>query len=216
MGMNKKYYILGSGGFAKEVYFLANETLEEAHQFMGFIDFKPKMTSIMVRGKEEPVIDEDFFLEHVGATVDINIYHGIGDPLLLEKLSKRFQNYIFPNLVHPNFVGDKRSIRFGKGNIITAGCVFTVDIEIGSNNIYNLNTTVGHDTIVGDCNVFNPGVNVSGGVNIGSRNLFGTNSTVLQMLKIGNDNILGASSLANKNIDSNSIMIGVPAKKMIR
>jgi sugar O-acyltransferase (sialic acid O-acetyltransferase NeuD family) len=214
--MNKSYYILVCGGFAKEVYFLADECLDDTYKFLGFIDFKPKNKSIMVRGNEEAVIDEDYFIENVKPSSDINIFHGIGDPILLEKLSERFQNYIFPNLIHPNFVGDKKSIQFGKGNIITAGCIFTVDIEIGSHNVFNLNTTIGHDSIIGDFNVFNPGANISGGVDIKSGNLFGTNCTVLQMLQIGKNNIIGASSLANKNIDDNCIMVGVPAKKIIR
>lgn len=214
--MNKSYYILGSGGFAKEVYFLADECLDDTFKFIGFIDFQPKTKSILVRGNEEAIIDEDYFLENVTPSSDIHIYHGIGNPILLEKLSKRFQDYIFPNLIHPNFIGDKKSIQFGNGNIVTAGCVFTVDIKIGSNNIFNLNTTVGHDTIIGDCNVFNPGANISGSLDINSENLFGTNCTVLQMLKIGKNNIIGASSLVNKNIGDDSIMIGVPAKKMLR
>jgi sugar O-acyltransferase (sialic acid O-acetyltransferase NeuD family) len=214
--MKAKYYIIGSGGFAKEVYFLADESLGESRRFMGFIDYKPTETTIIVRGKDEPVIDENHFLEKVQASDDINLYFGIGDPKLLGKLCKRFENFNFPNLIHPNFVGDRKSVKLGVGNIITAGCVFTVDIKIGSYNIFNLNTTVGHDTVIENCNVFNPGVNISGSVNIGSRNLFGTNSTVLQMLQINNDNVLGAFSLANKNIDSDSIMIGVPAKKLVR
>ena len=211
--MKIEYYILGAGGFAKEVCFLANELLDENHHFMGFIDFKPLDKIITVRGQEENVIDEEYFFKHIKASEKINIYNGIGDPKLLDKFSKIFKNYSFPNLIHPNFVGDRRSIQLGIGNIITAGCVFTVDIQIGSNNIFNLNTTIGHDTIIGDCNVFNPGVNISGNVKIGDRNLFGTNSTVLQMLHINDDNILGASSLATKNINNNSIMIGVPAKE---
>lgn len=214
--MKTKYYIVGSGGFAKEVYFLADESLDDSHQFMGFIDYKPTEITIKVREQIESVIDEDYFLEEIQASENINLYFGIGDPKLLGELSKRFKNYVFPNLIHPNFVGDRKSILLGNGNIITAGCVFTVDIKIGCYNIFNLNSTVGHDTVVGDCNVFNPGVNISGGVNIGNRNLFGTNSTVLQMLQIKNDNILGASSLANKNIHSNSVMVGVPAKKLER
>jgi sugar O-acyltransferase (sialic acid O-acetyltransferase NeuD family) len=214
--MSKNYYILGSGGFAKEVYFLADECLNDTYKFSGFIDFKPKTKSIIVRGIEEVVIDEDYFLENVKPSSDINIFHGVGDPLLLEKLSERFHNYTFPNLIHPNFVGDKKSIQLGNGNIITAGCIFTVDIKIGSNNVFNLNITIGHDCVIRDFNVFNPGANISGGVNIGSGNLFGTNCTVLQMLQIGKNNVIGASSLANKNIDDNSIMVGVPAKKIIR
>lgn len=214
--MNIRYYILGSGGFAKEVYFLAKECLDDTYIFGGFIDFKPSAKSVVVRGHSENVIDEDFFLKNIKPSSNVNIYHGIGDPTLLEKLSIKFKDYIFPNLIHPNFIGDIISIHFGKGNIITAGCIFTVDIVVGSHNIFNLGTTLGHDSIIGDFNVFNPGANISGGVHINSGNLFGTNCTVLQMLQIGSKNIIGASTLANKNVYDNSIIIGVPGKVIIK
>lgn len=214
--MKKQYYIIGSGGFAKEVYFLAENTLDSSHQFMGFIDKNPSVASIKVRGRMEEVIDEDFFLDNVLPNESLAVYNGVGDPNLLLKLTTKFKDYNFPNLIHSNFVGDTRSIVMGKGNIITAGCIFTVDISIGSFNIFNLSTTVGHDTIIGDCNIFNPGVNISGGVVIGNANLFGTNSTVLQLIQIKDRNILGASSMANKNIENDAVMIGSPAKLLVR
>ncbi len=214
--MKKEYYIIGSGGFAKEVYFLAQETLDATHNFMGFIDLKPSASVIEARGEIINVLDEDYFLQNISSSQNIDLYMGIGDPKLMHKLSIRFSKYSFPNLIHPNFIGDKKSIKMGSGNIITAGCIFTVDITIGSYNIFNLSTTVGHDTVIENCNVFNPGVNISGSVKIGSKNLFGTNSTVLQMLQINDENILGAASLATKHIDSNCVMVGVPAKKLER
>lgn len=211
--MEKEHYIIGSGGFAKEVYYLT-EVVDPSSVFKGFIDYEPPKEKITVRGREEQVWDENFFLNSVPPDDKISLFMGIGDPQLLSKLSKRFSKYNFPNLVHPNFIGDKRSIRFGCGNIITAGCIFTVDISIGSFNIFNLKTSLGHDVTIGDCNVFNPSCNISGEVNIGSRNMFGVNSTVLQQLKIQDDNIVGGSSLANKPVENKNVVVGVPGKRL--
>lgn len=212
--MEKEYYIIGSGGFAKEVYFLAEETLEDDYSFGGFIDFEPKVKKQKVRGKEENVLDEEYFLSQVAPQDNRFLFMGVGAPELLYKLSNKFKQYNFPNLIHPGFIGDRSSIKFGRGNIITGGCVFTVDISIGSFNLFNLMTSVGHDTSIGDCNVFNPACNISGMVKIGSRNLFGVNSTVLQELEVKNDNIIGGASLANKPVESESVVVGVPAKKI--
>lgn len=213
--MKKNYYILGCGGFAKEVYFLANQTLnDENYQFKGFIDYKPSIDDIEACKKKLPVIDEDYFLSNIFPSDETLIFIGVGEPKLIEKLSIKFKNYNFPNLIHDKFIGDINSIDIGRGNIITAGCVFTVDIKIGSFNIFNLNVTLGHDTKILDNNVFNPGCNVSGSVIVGSNNLFGTNSTILQQISVENNNIIGASSLINKNVDSNKIMVGVPAKAL--
>ena len=212
MKEDKKYYIIGAGGFAKEVYFLAQNNLESTWQFGGFIDYQPKNTSIPCRGKDELVIDENKFLDTIKPSENVRIYIGIGDGKKINQITSKFSEFDFPNLIASDFIGDIQSIQLDRGNIILSGCIFTVDIEIGSFNIFNLNTTLGHDSIIRDCNVFNPGCNISGSVNIGSNNLFGTNSTVLQNLRIGNNNILGASSLANKDFENDNIMVGIPAK----
>lgn len=212
--MGKDYYIIGAGGFANEVFFLAEKELGKTWQFKGFIDFEPSSKEKTVRGKIVNVIDENHFLANILPNENISLFMGLGDPKLLDKLSKKFKQYNFPNLIHSNFIGDISSLQLGKGNIITAGCIFTVDILVGSFNIFNLKTSVGHNTSVGDCNVFNPACNISGDVKIGSRNMFGTNATVLQRTIINNDNILGASSLANKNIDNERVIVGIPGKEI--
>lgn len=212
--MEKEYYIIGSGGFAKEVHFLAEQVLGNKFNFKGFVDYNPKVKKIKIRGKEENVLAENYFIKNISPKEDICLIMGVGDPQLLDKLSKRFKDYNFPNLIHPGFIGDKNSIQFGNGNIITAGCVFTVDIKVGSYNIFNLNTTIGHDTVVGNCNVFHPASNISGDVKIGSRNLFGTDSTVLQQLKIDDDNVIGGSTLVNRPVENGAIVVGVPGKNI--
>ena len=134
-----KYYIIGSGGFAKEVLFLCKEVFGHLEDFKGFIDYKAKKLTIECMGLELPLIDEDEFL----AKKEINsaVYLGVGDPKLLFKVVEKFKNYSFPNLVHKSVVKDT-SVRMKSGNIITAGCVLTVDIKIGSFNIFNLNSEI--------------------------------------------------------------------------
>jgi|694.fasta_scaffold07188_12 sugar O-acyltransferase (sialic acid O-acetyltransferase NeuD family) len=212
--MKNEYYIIGSSGFAKEVLFLAKETLIDNYKFKGFIDYKPKSNKIIALNEEFDIIDEDFFLNTVIPDKNISVYIGIGDPETISKVSNKFKSYMMPNLIHPTVVIHKDSVALGIGNIITSGCIFTVDIKIGNFNIFNLNSTVGHDTLIGDYNVINPGANISGLVIIGSKNLLGTNCTILDERTIGSNNVIGASSLVNKNVDDNNIMVGVPAKPL--
>lgn len=207
-----KYFIIGNGGFAKEVLFLIKEVFGTIENFGGFIDYKPQKSIINCMGQEFSIIDEDYFLSNSNKNSELFI--GIGDPKTITKVVKKFEGFNFPNLVHPNVVRETISVTLGRGNIITAGCVLTVDINIGSFNVFNLNTTVGHDTVIGDFNVFNPGANISGSVQIGNSNLFGTNSTVLQGLTIVSGSIIGAASLVNKNVDSNLVVVGVPAREI--
>lgn len=207
-------YIIGSGGFSKEVLrLLFDFDKNENFNFKGFIDYNPESAEVFADGKVYPVLDENDFLQSRSLNkAEIAVFIGIGEPKKNAVVQKKYQSFKFPNLIHPSFVGSTQSIILGEGNIITAGCVFTVDIKIGSFNIFNLNTTVGHDTEIGSFNVFNPGVNISGGVIVGDGILLGTNSTVLQYLKIGDNSVLGAGAVLTKDLDSNSLAVGVPAK----
>lgn len=211
----KSIYILGSGGFAKEVFWLIHDINKEVHRFdfKGFIDYDPEVVSIRLGGVDYPIFNEDEWLNTVGASLqNLCLAIGIGNPATIRKVSQKMNHFEFPNLIHPSFKGFRDGLTFGRGNIITAGCIFTIDIQVGSFNIFNLNTTVGHDAVIGNGNVINPGCNISGGVRIGDFNLLGTNSTILQNVTVGDFSVLGASSLANKAIDSNKVAVGVPAK----
>jgi sugar O-acyltransferase (sialic acid O-acetyltransferase NeuD family) len=205
------YYIIGSGGFAKEVLFLCKEVFGNLNGFRGFIGHKTTSEMIRCFGIDFPLIDENTFLSSEDFGCDL--FLGIGNPKKISEISIKYNVFNFPNLIHPNVIIGE-NILMGKGNIITAGCVLTVDINIGDFNIINLNTTIGHDTLIEDFNVFNPGTNISGSVKVGHSNLFGTNSTVLQGLIVGNNNVIGASSLINRNVDSNVVIVGVPGKKI--
>ncbi len=211
----KEIYILGSGGFSKEVFFLLKEINKSSvvpeYDFKGFIDVTTE-ENVYVGNNCYPIINEDKFVqssEYQGACLAV----GIGNPKVLQMLHLKLSGkYDFPNLISPTAVGDWESIRMGQGNIITSGCVFTVDIAVGSFNIFNLNTTVGHDAIIESFNVINPGVNISGGVKVGNTNLIGTNATILQNITIGSNSILGAASLLTKHLESTQVAVGVPAK----
>jgi sugar O-acyltransferase (sialic acid O-acetyltransferase NeuD family) len=202
-------YILGSSGFAKEVYFLINSI--GSFTVKGFIDIEAKQAVKI--GKSFIQVYDESYLETLDTSVHLAI--GMGNPALIEKLTKKFADKLnFPNLVHPNTIGNFEDIQMGQGNIITANCIFTTTINIGSFNIFNLNCTIGHDVEIGNCNVINPGVNISGGVKIGDRNLLGVNSTILQFKSIGNDVVVGASSMVNKDVPDQTTVVGIPAKPL--
>lgn len=201
----KDIYILGAGGFAREVYFLISQVGN--YSVKGFVDVKAG-PAIKIGDKMVSVLGEDDLIPLKGASLAI----GIGNPKIIRKLATTFgQDFDFPNLIHPGAIGDWNNIRLGKGNIITANCVFTTDIQVGSFNIFNLATTVGHDALIGNYNVLNPCVAISGFVKVGDTNLIGVKATVLENKTIGNNSIVGAASLVLKNVPDDVTVVGVPA-----
>lgn len=210
----KDIVIVGSGGFAKEVAFLIDEinSVSEEWNFLGYIDqgvgsFNGKYT----------VFQNDGWL--LNTFEKIHVVFGIGNPLVISRLYKMFSantNLFFPNLVHPNVIGDWKRIKMGKGNIICASNVFTTDIFIGNFNVFNLDCTIGHDVVIGNYNVINPSVNISGGVQLSDRILLGTNATLLQYLSVCADTVIGANALVNKSIETSGTYIGSPAKQLLK
>lgn len=212
--MKREIYIFGTGGFSKEVYSLIYDinNRTETYKFGGFVDVNPSETEMKIGKLSFPVLAESEFMETSHAK-DCVFALGMGNPKILNKIRTSYiERFEFPNLIHPNFCGHLDAISLGRGNVITAGCIFTIDIVIGDLNLFNLHTTLGHDSLIHNCNVFNPGVNLSGGINIGSRNLFGTNCSVLQYIQVGNDNMIGAGAMVNKNVENGKVAVGVPAK----
>lgn len=202
-------YIIGAGGFAKEIYALIKQI--GGYTVKGFINTE-KIDDLVFSDKIVPIIEESAFLKVENKKV--NLAFGIGNPKVIQLLSEKFKDYKFPNLFHPNVCGDFDNIKLGRGNIFTAHVTLTTCIKIGDYNLFNLLTTIGHDVVIGNCNVINPSVNISGGVSIGDANLIGVGATILQSKKVGNNSIVGASSLVIKNVPDFTTVVGSPARKL--
>jgi acetyltransferase-like isoleucine patch superfamily enzyme len=104
-----------------------------------------------------------------------------------------------------------------KGNIITAGARFTNNIELGNFGIFNLNCTIGHDCIIDDFVNIAPGANISGNVELRKGVYIGTGASVLQgesinkKLVIGEFSTVGAGAVVTKDIEADTIVVGIPA-----
>jgi len=209
----KDIVIIGAGGFAKEVAFLIDEINNDELEWnlLGFIDEEKQ-----IKSKYSIINSDNWLINHKS---ELSVAFGIGNPELLssiyEKIKKN-KKLRFPNLIHPNCVGDWERIKLGKGNIICASNTFTTDIQIKDFNIINLDCTIGHDVKIGNFNVINPSVNMSGGVTIQNKVLLGTSSTILQYKNICDSTIIGAGAVVTKDIIESGIYIGSPAKKMIK
>ena len=207
----KDIVIVGAGGFSKEVAFLI-EDINKANLEWNLLGYVDEEVGSM-NGKYTVVGNDEWLLNY---DKPLHVVIGIGSTKIISKISENLKSNTllkFPNLIHPNVVLDEEGVKFGEGNIICAGNIFTTDIEIGSFNIINLNCTIGHDSLIGSNNIFNPNVNVSGGANIGTDCFFGTSSTILQYINIGDNTIIGANGLVIKDLTEPGVYVGVPVKK---
>ena len=86
-------------------------------------------------------------------------------------------------------------------------------IEIGSHVTITQNIVFHtHDGGVGLFRNEYPGMNVFGKIIIKDNVFIGSNTIIMPGVTIGNNVVIGAGSVVTKNIPSNSVAVGVPAK----
>jgi sugar O-acyltransferase (sialic acid O-acetyltransferase NeuD family) len=203
----KDLAIIGAGDFGREVALLVHQLnkAQPTWNLVGFYDDNlPKGSRV-------------FKLPVLGGVGDIkndpSLVVGISNPKVKKSIVEKLagQGFDFPSLISPSCeVGDPDNF-LGKGCIITAGCILTVNITIGDFVIINLATTVGHDAHIGDFTSIMPHCSISGGAKIGSECYFGTGSSILQNLSIGDGSIIGAGAVITKSFPANAKLIGLPA-----
>ena len=212
----KDIIIIGAGGFARETRFLLEDINfhQPTYRFLGYVVSDVDILSDT--DSKDEVVGNLSWIREYGKSLKYAI--GIGNPdhrLTIGKLlTAEFPNTEPVTLIHPNLVYDRSSCRIGKGVIICANCVLTVNVHIHDFAMLNLACTVGHEAVIGEGVVMNPTVNVSGGVIIGDRVLIGTGAQILQYLTIGSDSKVGAGACVRKDVEPGDIVAGVPAKSI--
>lgn len=208
----KKLYIVGSGGFGREILWLAKRINDviPVWNIMGFID-----DDVTLHGSQQddyPVLGGCSYLGTTQESVYVVVAIGSAKTKkkVVEKLSQ-YDNVRFATLIDPSVILSDR-VKIGEGCMICAGTIITVDVVIGKHVIVNLDCTLGHDDVIGDYVTIYPSVNVSGIVNVGDEAELGTGAQIIQGKAIGKKSILGAGAVVVHDIPENCVAVGSPAK----
>lgn len=209
----KKIVILGAGGFGREVQWLLERInrKEMSWDILGYIDDGIDK-GMKINGYN--VLGGTDFLESFNEPICVACAIGSSETRkkIIKKISK-FKMVQFPNLIDPG-VEMSNFIELGKGNIICAGTILTVNIKLKDFCIVNLDCTIGHDDILDSFVTIYPSVNVSGNVSIGSCSELGTGSQIIQGIKLSDKTIVGAGSVVVRNLELPGTYVGIPAKKI--
>lgn len=215
--MKKKIVVVGAGGFAREVAWLIRE-IDRASggvEFAGFVVTDP--SRLGEHDSRELVLGGYDWLERNRGAVDA-LAIGIGTPgprlKVSAELEARFPHLEWPALVHPSAIFERASTSLGRGVLVCAGVVGTVNLALEPFAMVNLCCTLGHEARLGEGCVLNPTVNISGGVVLGRGVLVGTGAQVLQYVEVGEGATVGAGAVVTKNVAPGTTVVGVPAKPM--
>lgn len=204
----KDLIIIGGGGFAKEVIWLANDCNRKVK---GVLDDSVQTHNTQVQGAT--------VLGDVSSWVsykDCEFIIAIGSPRTRQKVLDKMLTFgepDFATLIHPS-VRLSNTVSIGEGSIICAGSILTADISLGKHNILNLNVTVGHECEFADYVTIAPMVAVSGNVKLHHLVEVGTGAVIRQGLELAEGSMLGMGGVLTKNIPERMIFAGNPAKKL--
>jgi sugar O-acyltransferase (sialic acid O-acetyltransferase NeuD family) len=208
----KDLYIIGAGGFGREVAWLVERIneVEPTWNLKGFIDDNTKVQGTLL--DDYPVVGGCDYL--INSEREMWTACAVGSAKTRKKIIKKLENnsYVkFATLVDPSVLYSKR-VNIGEGSIICAGTLITVDVSIGNHVIVNLDCTVGHDDIVHDFVTIYPSVNISGNVEVGECAELGTGMQIIQGKNIGKESIIGAGAVVVRDIPEKCTAVGSPAK----
>ncbi len=141
----------------------------------------------------------------------------IGDCVVRTRLAEQLVSagYELATVVHPRAVVATDTC-LGDGTVVMAGAVINAGSRIGRNVIINSNATIEHECVIDDGTHISPACCLAGNVQVGRQCWIGMGSIVKERTKIGNNVQIGAGSLVLKDVPSDVLTYGVPARIVTR
>jgi sugar O-acyltransferase (sialic acid O-acetyltransferase NeuD family) len=206
----KDIVIIGAGGFGKEVYWLIKDCINRGNVYNvhGFLDDNINVGTnviegINVIGDTNTLINDAYYICAIANNEDRKaIIHKLGKNKFITIVHPDAKVYSYDNI--------------GVGSIICSNATLSVDSKIGDFCIIDWNVSIGHDTVVSSYSTIFPGAILSGHIFVDFEVTIGAGAVLLPKLKIGNNSYIGAGAVVTKNVDSNTTVIGNPAKIMVR
>lgn len=209
--MTNDIVIVGAGGFGREVAWLIERinAMQPTWNILGFVDDAGRgcVSGWDILGNTDWLLAYDHPLAVAVAIGSSDARKSVAEKIMANR------RLSFPTLVDPSATTSE-SVRYGKGCIVCAGTILTVDITFGDFCIVNLDCTIGHDALLRDYVTLYPSVNVSGAVELGTCVEMGTGSQIIQLKVVGAKTIVGAGAVVTKDLPSGCVAVGMPAKSV--
>lgn len=209
----KYVVVIGAGDFGRETAEICKriELSSRDMRLIGFLDDNKELHGKYINGIR--------VLGGIGYFKDLEVKPhfvvAIGDPLIKKRLIKIALDYgyIPTNIIDPSVIFFS-GVKLGKGIVINVNCGIMANVVIKDHVHINLLTSVGHDVHIGAYSTISPCCALSGFTHIGKCCFLGSNVTTFPKVRIRDNSKIGAGSVVTKDIPSNVVAIGSPAKIM--
>jgi sugar O-acyltransferase (sialic acid O-acetyltransferase NeuD family) len=128
-----------------------------------------------------------------------------------KELAERFKQFRYPTIISKHaHIG--LSVTIGDGTVVMPGACLRIGVKVGQHSIINTNLCIDHECVIGDYVHIAPGCAISGKVTIDDGVFLGTGTCVIDRMNIGQWSTVGAGGVVVKDLPSNVLAVGVPAK----
>ena len=206
--------IVGAGGFGRETLDAveAMNRVERVWDFLGFLD-DGKTDDALVAARGARILGPSSHL----SDIECQYLIAIADPTVRERVDGVATTFgrQAATVIHPAaLIGSQCEI--AAGFIALAGASITTNVRIGRHGQINPTAAVGHDARLSDYCTLYPGARVSGNVALESGVTIASGACVLQGLTIGRGTFVGAGAVVTKSQPPGLVLVGVPARPLVR
>lgn len=208
----KNLVIIGTGGFAREIFWHARNSLGYNKEFIlkcfieGDVPISEERNRILPCHFRGTVLDyipdkDDIF---VMAVADVYAKERIAS-IIKEKGGK------FIRLIHKTALVSEYAT-LGEGVVLCPFTTVSCNVIIGDFVMMNVYSDLGHDAVVGSYSSIMAHVDITGNVKVGSHSFWGSGARAVPHAKIGSYTTIGAGSVVLSKVKDNQKVFGVPAK----
>ena len=188
-------FIMGSGGFAKELRSYFQTTFSDEY-----------VIHLVDKRKGSGIISLSQYYKNHRAGRSIM---GVGKPEIKKKILTQIKEP-FITFIHPQAITIQANI--GRGVVIAPGAVIAPNATVHDHVLINYNATIGHDAIINPLAVVSPNASVGGFCKIGEGAYIGSGAQIREHLQVGRGSVVGMGAVVTKDIPPGVVAKGVPAR----
>lgn len=206
----KNLYIVGAGGFGREVYCWLQDMVgaEPDWNFCGFLD--DDVAALRGMDYEKGVVSS--IAEFSPKPSDLLVC-GLGSVPAKKKLCQPLieRGARFLTVIHPTAVVGE-NVSLGHGVVLCPGVILTCDINVGDMVMVNCCSSAGHDVSIGDWSTVSAHCDLTGHTKLGRGVFLGSGARVIPGKSIGDFAYVGAGSVVIRSVAAGQKVFGNPAR----